>query len=69
MQQRIFGWPVKDPAGGDYGVRLDQISPADFASRIEGQFERYRETQAEDWAWTEEKIRTSGSIVKMGNGE
>jgi hypothetical protein len=69
MLRRIFGWPMKNPAGADYGIRLDLVSKEELERRFEDQFERYRFTRPDDWAWIESKIRASTATVKLEHVE
>lgn len=69
MLARMLGWPLPDPAGADYGVRLDLIEPAENERRIKEQFARYKETRPEDWAWIEAKIHSSDADAKKDDEE
>jgi len=69
MLSRMLGWPLPDPAGGDYGVRLDLIDPAEHARRIDAQLARYKEERPDDWAWIEAKIHASDADDKKDDEE
>lgn len=64
MLARVLGWPMPDPAGADYGVRLDQVDPAEHERRIEEEFRRYQEANPVDWKWIEAKTHSSDSDAK-----
>jgi hypothetical protein len=69
MLARMLGWSLPDPAGADYGVRLDLIDPAENERRIKEQFARYKEMRPEDWAWIEAKIHSSDADAKKDDEE